>query len=401
MTTRASGADPARLPATVRGLSLVSLGNDLASEMVYPLLPAFVTALPGGGAVALGALDGAADLAGGGIRWISGRLADRPGWRFPLIRWGYALAVVIRPLIAVTGTAWQVVGLRVTDRVGKGLRSPARDALIADITPRAMHGRAFGFHRAADHLGAVLGALAAWGLLAAGQGVRDVILWSAIPGLLVLLVLHRALIHAARERSATPVAPAVRTSEKMNPPAGEVDAEGRGFWVPAAALAVLVGGRMPEALLLLRLQDLGTSVATVPLVWAGLHVVRSLAAWPGGWLTDRVGSSRTLVGGGVLLAVVLALFGRVTGTGGGILVFLGFGVVSGLLESAEKAAIARLAPVRTGRAFGSYQGSVALLALPVGLGYGALYQVWGGEWALLTAALVVGVASLAWWRASR
>lgn len=397
----APGTEPARLPATVRGLSLVSLGNDLASEMVYPLLPALVTALPGGGAAALGALDGAADLAGGTIRWVSGRLADRPGWRFPLIRWGYAVAVVVRPLIAAAGAAWQVIGLRVTDRLGKGLRSPARDALIADITPRAMHGRAFGFHRAADHLGAVLGALAAWALLAAGQGVRDVILWSAIPGLLVLLVLHRALIHAAREQQATSVASPVRSGDSANPPVREVDAEGRRFWVPAAALAALVGGRMPEALLLLRLQDLGASVATVPLVWAGLHVVRSLAAWPGGWLTDRVGSSRTLVGGGVLLAVVLALFGRVTGAGGGILVFLGFGVVSGLMESAEKAAIARLAPVRTGRAFGSYQGTVALLALPVGLGYGVLYQASGGGLALLAAAVVVGVASVAWWRFGR
>lgn len=397
----APGTDPARLPATVRGLSLVSLGNDLASEMVYPLLPALVTALPGGGAVALGALDGAADLAGGGIRWISGRLADRPGWRFPLIRWGYAVAVAVRPLIATAGAAWQVIGLRVTDRLGKGLRSPARDALIADVTPPLMHGRAFGFHRAADHLGAVLGALAAWALLAAGQSVRDVILWSAVPGLLVLLVLHRALVHAARERPSAPLAPPVRPGGEASPSARVVDAEGRRFWLPAAALAMLVGGRMPETLLLLRLQDLGTSVATVPLVWAGLHVVRSAAAWPGGWLTDRVGSSRTLLGGGVLLSGVLALFGGVTGVGGGIVVFLGFGMVSGLMESAEKAAIARLAPVRTGRAFGSYQGSVALLALPVGLGYGALYQVSGGEMALLAAAIVVGVASLVWWRVGR
>jgi len=401
VTPDAPGPEPARLPATVRGLSLVSLGNDLASEMVYPLLPALVTALPGGGAAALGALDGAADLAGGGIRWISGRLADRPGWRFPLIRWGYAVAVAVRPLIATAGAAWQVIGLRVTDRLGKGLRSPARDALIAGVTPPSLHGRAFGFHRAADHLGAVLGALAAWGLLAAGQGVRDVILWSAVPGLLVLLVLHRALIHAAREQPATSSTRPVRPANDPRPPVRDVDARGRTFWVPAAALAVLMGGRMPETLLLLRLQDLGTSVATVPLVWAGLHVVRSVAAWPGGWLTDRVGSSRTLLGGGLLLSAVLALFGGATGTWGGILVFLGFGVVSGLMESAERAAIAGLAPIRTGRAFGAYQGSVALLALPVGVGYGVLYQVSGGDGALHVAAVVVGGASLAWWRFGR
>src|SRR4051794_8588151 len=115
---------PARapLPPAVKGLSLVSLFNDFASEMVYPLLPAFVTGVLGGGAVALGTLDGAADLTAALLKWVSGRLADRPGWRAPLILAGYATAVLVRPLIAVASSAWQVVGFRVLDRVGKGLR---------------------------------------------------------------------------------------------------------------------------------------------------------------------------------------------------------------------------------------------------------------------------------------
>ncbi len=175
--------------------------------MVYPLLPAFVTGTLGGGAALLGLLDGAADLTSAVLKVVSGRLADRPRWRAPLILVGYATAVLVRPLIAVAGAAWQVVGFRVVDRVGKGLRTPPRDALIAGITPPALRGRAFGFHRAADHFGAVLGSLAAWYLLSRGIEVRRVIEWSVVPGLVAFAVLA-AVLRGAR---AVPAAvPAIR-----------------------------------------------------------------------------------------------------------------------------------------------------------------------------------------------
>src|SRR5687768_13150804 len=139
-------AGRSRVPVTVKGLSLVSLFNDFASEMVYPLLPAFVTRTLGGGPLLLGLLDGASELTSSVLKWISGRLADRPGWARPLILGGYATAVLVRPLIAAANAAWQVVGFRVIDRIGKGLRTVPRDALISDLTPPAARGRAFGFH---------------------------------------------------------------------------------------------------------------------------------------------------------------------------------------------------------------------------------------------------------------
>ena len=130
------------LPAPVKGLSLVSLFNDFASEMVYPVLPAFITGPLGGSALSLGALDGAADLTASLIRWVSGRLADRKGWTKPLILAGYGVAVLIRPLISAASAAWQVVGFRVIDRIGKGLRTPPRDAVIASLTESRLRGRA-------------------------------------------------------------------------------------------------------------------------------------------------------------------------------------------------------------------------------------------------------------------
>src|SRR6266508_2247291 len=156
--------------------------------MIYPLLPAFVTGVLGGGAVALGALDGAADAAAAVVKLGAGRLADRATRRGPLIVAGYLLAVVVRPIIAVTAAAWQVIGLRVVDRLGKGLRTPPRDALIADVTPVPIVGRAFGLQRGLDHVGAVIGPLVAWWMLASGAAtLRGVIAWSLAPGILVLV----------------------------------------------------------------------------------------------------------------------------------------------------------------------------------------------------------------------
>jgi MFS family permease len=370
------------VPGPVKGLSLVSLFNDFASEMVYPLLPAFITGTLGGGAIALGLLDGAADLTSAMLKVVSGRLADRPGWRKPLILLGYATAVLIRPIIAVANSAWQVVGFRVIDRVGKGVRTPPRDALIAGITSPEIRGRAFGFHRAADHFGAVLGSLAAWYLLERGANVRNVIAWSAAPGIFAFLVLALVL-----RGSGTIPAP---------PRAGQGDAAGRVFWAPVLALTALTFFRLPETLLLLRLQDRGVAVAIVPLVWAALHVVRSGSSYPGGWLSDRLGPRGSIAAGGALFAVVAYLLSANLSPGRSVAVFLALGLVAGLTEGAERSLVAHLAPVRTGRGFGVYHALTGLTALPAGLAFGAIYQKRGGGQALLASAIGMGVATVVW-----
>jgi MFS family permease len=383
---------PGGVPGRVKGLSVVSLFNDVASEMVYPLLPAFITRTLGGGALALGVLDGAAELTSSLVKWVSGRLADRPGWQKPLIIWGYALAVLVRPMISGAGSAVQVVGLRVMDRIGKGVRTPPRDAMIAEITAPAARGRAFGFHRAADHFGAVLGSVAAWWLLSRGTDVRSVIGLSVVPGLIAFVVLA-VLLRGVRTHSG------VRSQEtgvrREIPPDSRLPTPDS-FWPPILALTGLTFFRLPEALLILRLQDRGVALAAIPLVWGGLHVVRSLSSYPGGWLSDHLGPRRVVAAGGLLFAAVALVFGTPVTPTHAILLFLVLGLVAGLTESGERAVVARLASVKVGRAFGSYHAVVGVAALPAGLIFGALYQSGGARSALWGSAAGMGLAVAAW-----
>src|SRR5215211_4634486 len=381
---------PTAVPPTVKGLSIVSLLNDFASEMVYPLLPAFVTRTLGGGPLVLGLLDGAAELTSSCVKWVSGRLSDSPGRQRPLILWGYAIAVLVRPLIAGAGSALQVVGLRVVDRVGKGIRTPPRDTMIAAVTPSALRGRAYGFHRGADHLGAVLGSLAAWAFLSRGADIRSAIGWSIVPGIAAFLVLGFVLRKAPRSKVADGEAPSSPAVPQSNPAVA-----GR-FWPPIICLTALTFFRLPEALLILRLQDRGVAVSAVPLVWAGLHVVRSASSYPGGWLSDHLGPRRVIAAGGLIFAMIAAAFGLSLTPAVAVVLFLILGLVAGLTESGERSVVARLSPVRTGRGFGSYHALVGAAALPSGLIFGEVYQAWSGRAALWSSAAAMAGAVLVW-----
>ncbi|HKP30555.1 MAG TPA: MFS transporter [Gemmatimonadales bacterium] len=374
------------VPAQVKGLSAVSFLNDFASEMVYPLLPAFITRTLGGGALALGALDGAADLTASILRALSGRWADRPGWQRPLIVAGYGIATAIRPLIAFAGSAWQVIAARVTDRIGKGLRSPARDAMIAQITPPEARGRAFGFHRAADHFGAVAGSLVAWLLLARGADVRGVIGWSAVPGMVAVLVLLRVLARTDKAHGAD-------KADRADAASGASHTQ---FWIPIAAMTLLIVSRIPETLLLLRLQDLGVAVSAVPLVWAALHMVRTMASYPGGWLSDRIGPRTMLAAGAILFGGVLLILARELSETAAVTVFLALGLVTGLSEASDRQVVAALAQGGQGRAFGNAQALAGLAALPAGIAFGAVYQRSGGSTAFLLSAGAMAVSLMIW-----
>ena len=391
----ASPAPPARLPRQVKLFGALSLLNDFASEMIYPLLPAFVTGVLGGGAEALGALDGAAEFAASFVKFGAGRLADRPARRGPLIVLGYAIAVVVRPLIGLTAAAWQVVGLRVVDRVGKGLRTPPRDALMADVTAPALRGRAFGLQRGMDHAGAVLGPLLAWALLSSGSAnVRSVIAWSLAPGVVVLVLAVWAVRGRAAE--AAKAAGAAFSSGDSLPPLPPLPPPAARAAPALLAIAFFYLLRMPETLIILRSQQLGVPVAAVPLLWAAVHVVKSSSSFAGGAWSDRFGPGRTMWIGWVcyaLLASGMAL-ARTPGQAWGV--FLALGVVWGLTESPERALVAESGGNRQGSGFGVYHGATGLAALAGGIGLGVLYQHFGAAAAFLASAAGGLALALAW-----
>src|SRR2546426_876922 len=392
MSANAAGAPVApaavaRLPRQVKLFGAVSLLNDFASEMIYPLLPALVTGVLGAGPQALGALDGAADFAAAFVKLGAGRLADRPARRGRLVVLGYAVAVLVRPVIAFAAAAWQVIGLRVVDRLGKGLRTPPRDALIADVTPPPLRGRAFGLQRGLDHAGAVLGPLVAWWLLASGTAnVRRVIALSIVPGVLVLVLAVWAVRDGQGRTETDEVgrpSPSRPASVRRRPPLALV----------AISLFYLL--RMPDTLVILRSQQLGVSVAVVTLLWAALHVVRSSSSFLGGAWTDRLGAERTMWIGWVCYALLAAgmAYAHTTLQAWGL--FLALGVVAGLTESPERALVARAAGARQGSGFGAYHGLTGFAAVAGGLVLGVVFQAYGGAAAFVASAAAGGVLALA------
>ena len=376
------------LPRQVKLFGWVSLLNDFASEMIYPLLPAFIVGTLGGGPQALGALDGAAEFAAAFVKLGAGRLADRARSRGPLIVLGYFIAVVVRPIIAITGAAWQVIGLRVVDRLGKGLRTPPRDALIADVTPGELRGRAFGLQRGMDHAGAVLGPVVAWGLLASGGAhLRTVIGASIVPGVLVL-VLALWAVRDGGGRGKTVEDGGASTAFHRPPPSSTNSA------LVAISLFYLL--RMPDTLIILRSQELGVPVAVVPLLWAAVHVVRSSSSFLGGAATDRVGPARTMWLGWLVYAVLAWGMARAGGAAAAWGLFLALGLVSGLTESPERALVARLAGARQGSGFGLYHGITGFAALVGGVTLGAVFQRYGAGPAFLASAAGGGALVIVW-----
>jgi MFS family permease len=362
--------------------------------MVYPLLPTFVTGVLGAGALALGALDGAADAAAAAVKLVAGKLADRLSRRGPLIVGGYFVAAAVRPIIALTAAAWQVIGLRVVDRLGKGLRNPPRDALIADVTPAPLIGRAFGLQRGLDHAGAVIGPLVAWWLLMQGADVRRVILASFVPGLVVVLLAFWAtracMVEVGgggwRLVEGTPFLPPPTSTHLHPPPPSSTNLLRPPPALFAMAFFYLI--RLPETLIILRAQQLGIALAYVPLLWAAVHVVKSSSSFIGGALADRVGPSVTMWVGwlsyGALATGMAVAKGPLAAWG----VFLALGIVAGLTESPERALVAAATGGggRRGSGFGVYHALTGVAGLLGGIALGAVFGAAGGATAFFVSA---------------
>ncbi|HET6702386.1 MAG TPA: MFS transporter, partial [Gemmatimonadaceae bacterium] len=299
----------------------------------------------------------------------------------------------VRPLIAISQTALQVLAIRVTDRVGKGIRGAPRDALIADSVEPELRGRAYGFHRAADHAGAVVGPLVAWVLMSQmGVGVRTIFWLAAIPAVIAVITL---VVGVREPAPALSPAPSASSAPSLALPPAPL---GLRFFAYLGVLLLFTLGNSTDAFLLLRATELGVSAALLPVLWAMLHLVKTVSSTPGGILSDRRGRKPVIVAGWMVYAVVYLMFGHATDAWHVWVLFAIYGVYFGLTEGVERALVADLVPAaRRGAAFGWYNLAIGLGALPASIIFGTIYDRFGAFIAFTVGAAAAMLASVGLW----
>jgi MFS family permease len=387
----AYGNDPAGNPLDRFGLSKpvwllgwISFFTDTASEMVYPLLPLFLTHVIGAGAMSLGVIEGVAEGANSVLKIVSGRIADRTGQPKKLVLAGYSLSSLVRPLMGVV-TAWpQVLALRFVDRLGKGVRSSPRDALLARFAPEKTRGRVYGFHRAMDHAGAVTGPLVATAYLYFHpEAYRALFMWTLVPGLVVIALILRV-----------PDERLTRSAAQDRGTMGTAALSSR-FYRAMAVITLFSLGNASDAFILLRLNDLGVAAVWIPLLWSALHVVKMSSSVVGGALSDRLGRRAMIAAGYVWYAVIYASFAWFSSLPAVVVTFLAYGLYFGLTEGVEKAWVADMAPAAArGTAFGIYNAALGFGGLAASVLFGAIWTRVSPAAAFLTGACLALAAGL-------
>ena len=389
-----------KLGRNVIGLGAVSLLTDISTEMIYPLLPIFLAGVLGANASFIGAIEGVAETTASLLKLLSGWWSDKVKSRKPFVVIGYLIASIVRPFTAATHNATQVLAIRVTDRVGKGLRASPRDALLADSAHSDARGLAYGFHAAADNTGAVLGPLIAFLLLKLhGVGaldaskrlsahdehaIRNVFWLSAIPAAIAMLVLIVVVQDVKRKGDGKPA---------ETPGAGG-KLSGR-FWGYLTVVLLFTLGNSTDAFLLLRANQLGVPVALAPILWALLNFVKAAMGTYGGQLSDRIGRKPLIVGGWLLYAAVYFAFAWAGVAWQAWVLFAVYGIFYAMTEGTEKALVADLVPAaRRGAAFGWYNLAIGLGALPASLIFGWIWDRSGSASAFVFGASLALVASL-------
>ena len=392
--------DRPRIPRPVWFLGWTSLFTDAASELIYSLLPVYLSRVLGASAVSLGIIEGVAEGLNSLLKVISGYWSDRLAQRRPIVIAGYALSSIARPFIALTTNWPQVLLIRALDRTGKGIRGAPRDALLARFATASTRGRIFGFHAAMDHAGAIIGpVLATVFLFFAPERYRLLFALTAIPGAIAVAMLFfvkeddtagEPLNQPANPRTPEP---ANRTRAPKHPSTREPLP--RGLASLMIVLLIFSLGNSADAFLLLRLADALGGATYVPLLWAALHVVKSsLSTW-GGALSDQMGRKQVIVAGWGVYALVYLGFALSTSSMAFIAWFLFYGVYFALAEGPEKALVADLTPRdRHGAAFGVYNGTLGAGALIASILFGYLYEHFGSPVAFMTGAALAAVAAV-------
>jgi MFS family permease len=389
------------LPRVVVVLGLVSFFNDLASEMVTPLIPILLAAVLGAGPLALGAIEGLAEAIAAWFKLWSGRRSDLwGGRRKPFVFGGYFLSNIVRPLMGLATSWGMVAGLRSLDRVGKGLRTAPRDALVGDATPAGMRGRAYGFHRALDNGGAMAGALLAAACLTwTPLTLAQMILFSAVPGLVgVALVAFFVRDVPAAAPAQVPTLPAVLSPLSWR----QVSPHLRPYLL---ILGLFTLARASETFVVLRGHELQMTIPLLLLLWAAMSLAKALAAWFGGRWSDRFGHRRLVLVHWVLHGASFLLLACVQSPSMLWVAALVYGVFAGLGEGAERALVGELSELRRdnaneaagasqrGTSFGWYNMVLGLAAIPAGLLFGTVWQQFDAVAAFSFAGLLAWLAA--------
>lgn len=382
------------LPRNVLALSTVSLLNDTSSEIIYPLLPAFLALSLGASPFAIGLIEGFAESVASLLKLVSGYLSDRFASRKLPVFLGYSLAAIMRPLLAFV-TSWpQVLVVRMTDRIGKGIRGAPRDALIAESVPKNQRGFAFGFNRAADHLGAVFGPVAAFVLLmifavdTANPTIREyqqVFLFASVPVVIGLLVIAFLVREEPKPVETTPVAPPNFSLKGF-------DGNFKRFLV---VISVFTLSNSTDAFLLLRAAESGISPVVLPLLWMTLHFSKVIFSLVGGDLSDRFGRKALIITGWLIYALVYVGFAFVSSAWQCWALFVIYGAYFGMTEGVEKAFVADMVPEkRRGTAYGLYNLAFGITVFPASLLFGLVWYEFGASAAFLASACVSILAIL-------
>ena len=380
------------LPRNVVAIGLVSLLNDASSEIIYPLLPVFLAGSLGASARVIGTIEGLAESISSLLKLFAGYLSDRLAKRKLLVVAGYSLASIARPLLAFAHTWTQVLAIRLTDRVGKGIRTAPRDAMIADTVSVEQRGLAFGFHRAMDHGGAVIGPLVGYVLVLifvvktsspTTSEFSKIFLAASVPALIAVLVaiffMRESPVHATPESHVTKLS------------LRGFDSNFKRFLL---VLALFTLSNSSDSFLILRATESGISVAMVPLLWAAHHVSKVLSSLFGGDLSDRLGRKRLIIAGWVLYAAVYAGFAFATHIVSLWILFLIYGIYFGLAEGAEKALVADLVrPEQRGTAYGLYNLAFGVTVFPASFLMGMIWDWKGPAVAFLMSAVMGATAA--------
>jgi MFS family permease len=376
------------LSPTVFALSLVSFLNDTSSDIIYPLLPAFLALTLGATPFAIGLIEGFAESVASILKLFSGYLSDKFGNRKLPVFLGYSLAAIVRPLLAFV-TSWpQVLVVRMTDRIGKGIRGAPRDALLASTVTPDKRGLAFGFNRAADHLGAVVGPVVAFLLLTylavdpttpTAREYQQVFLFASIPVAIGLFV----IVFFVREEK-KPVA-----DEDAIPLKFSLVAFDGNFKRFLGVVALFTLSNSTDAFLLLRAEQTGVAPAMLPLLWMVLHFSKAFSSIIGGDISDKIGRKTMIFTGWVIYALVYAGFAFADAAWQAWVLFIIYGFYFGLTEGVEKALVADLVTEeKRGTAFGFYNLAFGITVFPASLIFGYLWTQFGAASAFLTSAVI-------------